>query len=121
MEKQKAKFKVYSAKTGGACLDLGNGEDWYQPTEKVKSFVSKLKRDSDVFVVVDDDNNLSFIQNAGNSVHPGNSESASNGNGMVRMSALKNATNIAISKGGSALDDTAVLETAKKFLNFLRE
>jgi len=120
MEKQKAKFKVYSAKTGGACLDLGNGDDWYQPTEKVKSFVSKLKRDSDVFVVVDEDKNLSFIQSAGTSGNSG-SVSNGNGNGMVRMSALKNATNIAIAKGGSALDDTAVLETAKRFLNFLRE
>ena len=118
MEKQKAKFKAFSPKTGAACLDFGNGEDWYQPTEKVKSFVAKLKRDSDVFVVVDEDNNLSFIQTAGTS---GKSESVSNGEGMVRTSALKNATNIAIAKGGDALDDAAVLETAKKFLNFLGE
>ena len=39
MEKQKATFKVFSHKTGGVCLDLGDGEAWYELTEKVKDYV----------------------------------------------------------------------------------
>ncbi len=39
MEKQRGTFKVFSHKTGGVCLDLGDGEAWYEPTEKVKDYV----------------------------------------------------------------------------------
>ena len=36
-----------------------------------------------------------------------------------RMSALNNATNLAIAQGGDALNKEGVLETSKKFLEFL--
>ena len=65
MEKQKATFKVFSHKTGGVCLDLGEGEAWYELTEKVKDYVEGLQRDTEVLVTVDEDRNVSFIQPAG--------------------------------------------------------
>ena len=34
MEKQKATFKVFSHKPGGVCLDLGDGEAWYEAHRK---------------------------------------------------------------------------------------
>ena len=84
MEKQIAKFKAFSRKTGGVCLDLGDGEEWFNATERVLDYLPKVSKDADVSVVVDEDKNLSFIQNNDSQ----NNES--NGNGIEKMSALKN-------------------------------
>ena len=122
MEKQKATFKVFSPKTGGVCLDLGDGEAWYELTEKVKDYVEGLQRDTEVLVTVDEDRNVSFIQPAG--LQGNNGQGLKRVSGLKnqankRMSALNNATNLAIAQGGDALDKEGVLETAKKFLEFL--
>jgi hypothetical protein len=126
MEKQKATFKAYSKKTNGVCLDIGEGDVWYTPTEKVMNFVPNLERKSEVLVVVDENKNLSFIQQ----VESQDNGTSSNGiekmsclknKANKRMSALNNATNLAIAKGGLALDEKKVLQTAKEFLDFLGE
>jgi len=122
MEKQKATFKVFSHKTGGVCLDLGDGEAWYELTEKVKDYVEGLQRDTEVLVTVDEDRNVSFIQPAG--VQANNGQGLERVSGLKnqsnkRMSALNNATNLAIAQGGDALNKEGVLETSKKFLEFL--
>ena len=119
MEKQKAIVKAISTKTGGVCLDFGNGEAWYTPTEKVLKFVPKLKKGSEVTVTLDDDNYVSFIQPVG--IQENGIYGNSNGNGIEkvsalknhankRMSALNNATSLVVAKGGDALDEVKVLE-----------
>ena len=125
MEKQKATFKAFSNKTGGVCLDLGSGDVWFKPTDKVKNFVSKVQRGSEVFVLVDEDKNLSFIQNNGTF------ENYRNGNGTEgvtvldryykRMSALKNATNLVIAKNSDSVNEEEVLQVANKFIEFLEK
>ncbi len=126
MEKQKAIVKAISTKTGGVCLDFGDGEAWYTPTEKVFNFVPKLQKGCEVLVTLDDDNNISFIQTRGTQ------ENGNNGNGIEkvsalknhankRMSALNNATSLVVAKGGDALDEVKVLEVAQKYLDFLGE
>ena len=54
MEKQKAVFKAYSDKTNGALIKLGDKEEWFKPDGKVKNFVSRIERGSNVLVVVDE-------------------------------------------------------------------
>jgi hypothetical protein len=130
MEKQKATFKAFSNKTGGICLDMGEGQAWFTPTEKVLNFVPKLKKGSEVLVTLDEENYISFIKPLGIQESENNGKGNVNGIEKVsalknhankRMSALNNATSLVVAKGGDALDEVKVLEIAEKYLDFLEK
>ena len=125
MEKQKGVFKRWSPKNQSICLDLGEGENWYNINDTVQNFIKKIKYETEVEVRFGDNNTVTYIQEVGSSIGSNGSNAKNNhdadliGQSTKRMSALKNATNIAIAKGGDAINDEAILIMAQKFLVFL--
>lgn len=54
-------FKVYYAKTNGILLHIKGLDQWFTAGEKIKNFVSKIPKDSQVEVTIEDGEKQSII------------------------------------------------------------
>lgn len=124
MEKQQAILRKWSPTNKSICLEIEGSETWYNITDTVQNVVKKIKFDSKVEVKIEGNRNVTYIKAQG-VITPEDEDSDTTegidgfGQSTKRMSALKNATNLAIAKGGDALNDEQVLAVAAKFLVFL--
>jgi hypothetical protein len=124
MTKQKGIYRNISGDK--VTLELDNGEIIHSPTDNVKKYLGKgmIEEGTEIVYSIDRDNNLAFIQVVENGVpkKAKKEEKPGKNDGCIsRYSALKNSVQIAVSKGGSALEVSNILETARMFDEFINE